>query len=93
MTDEEIEKLLAESFGVPQWNYATPEMRQFAIEGFRACKDISAKTMRTFGVFGLKHWGRSRPAIAIDWTPDGRCFMPLFLGVWIRCPRLDHEVC
>jgi hypothetical protein len=38
--------------------------------------------MKTWWLFGFQRWGGLRPVAM--WFPDGRCFRPLFLGVWIR---------
>ena len=38
--------------------------------------------MRTFGLLGFERWGGLRPAKM--WTPDGRCFVPMFWGLWRR---------
>lgn len=43
--------------------------------------------MKTFFVFGFERWGGLRPAKA--WNKNGRCFVPVFLGVWIRWPFAD----
>jgi hypothetical protein len=38
--------------------------------------------MRTFWIFGFEWWGCMRPAQMT--TADGRRFVPLFWGLWIR---------
>jgi hypothetical protein len=43
---------------------------------------ISMGNMKTWWIFGCEWWGDLRPAKM--WTKDGRCFVPVVLGLWIR---------
>jgi len=43
--------------------------------------------MKTWWLIGYQRWGGLKPAAM--WFPDGRCFRPLLLGVWIRDPYAD----
>lgn len=43
--------------------------------------------LKPFGPLAFERWGRLRPACA--WLPDGRRFVPLALGVWVRWPWRD----
>jgi hypothetical protein len=45
--------------------------------------------MRTLGSWGFEWWGEMRPAAM--WMNDGRCFKPLFLGIWIRNKGADRS--
>jgi len=37
--------------------------------------------MKTFFIFGYERWGGLRPDRM--WTKDGRCYIPLFFGIWV----------
>jgi len=45
--------------------------------------------MKTFFIFGFERWGWLRPARM--WQKDGRCFIPLIFGLWIRWPAGDEK--
>lgn len=38
-------------------------------------------SMKTFWIFGFERWGGLRP---ISMEKNGKVFIPLFLGLWIR---------
>ena len=45
--------------------------------------------MKTFLIIAYERWGGLRPECA--WDKKGRCFVPVILGIWIRCPFYDYE--
>lgn len=44
--------------------------------------------MRTWWIFGFEWWGAAKPYRM--WTRAGQCYMPLVLGMWIRCNEQHH---
>lgn len=38
--------------------------------------------LKTFGLVAFERWGGLRPACT--WDSRGRCFVPLFGGIWVR---------
>jgi hypothetical protein len=47
--------------------------------------------MIEFFCLGFELWGVARPAKC--WNNNGKCYEPLFLGLWVRVPREDkHHV-
>lgn len=43
--------------------------------------------MKIFWIFGFERWGDLRPAVC--WMNDGRNFIPVIFGIWIRWPFYD----
>lgn len=48
------------------------------------------KTLQTFWVFDYMPWGTTRPAKI--WYSDGRVFVPLIFGVWIRTRSVGRGI-
>lgn len=48
----------------------------------RAILNMGKHKMKTWWIFGFQWWSVMRPAKM--WMRDGRCYVPLFLGLWIR---------
>jgi hypothetical protein len=44
-------------------------------------------SMKTFFIFGFERWGNLKPSKM--WLGKGKCYCPLFLGIWIRCKKED----
>lgn len=43
--------------------------------------------MRYWWIFGFEWWGEFKPAFMH--TREGKCYKPLFLGIWKRCKEED----
>ncbi len=41
--------------------------------------------MKTWWIFGFEWWGGLRPAEMT--TGKGKRYIPLLLGLWLRCPK------
>lgn len=54
----------------------------------QAVLNMGKHTMKTWSIFGFQWWGAMRPAYM--WTKDGKCYMPIEFGLWVRVPSLDH---
>lgn len=48
---------------------------------------VEAMNLKTFKLFAVGYWGGLRPAMAWE---NGKCFIPIILGVWIRWPFGDR---
>ncbi len=46
-------------------------------------------SMKYFLFFGFNWWGYLRPTYM--WNNKGKCYKPLFLGIWIRFPKNDKS--
>jgi hypothetical protein len=45
--------------------------------------------MKVFWIIGYEFWGKLKPSKM--WNKKGQCFIPMFLGIWLRWPFFDKD--